>query len=504
MIEAIAKTSAASATNLIGDTTKLEEKTKSITFMLAGWKPFSNESSEWFDPEWMFGVYDEFDIIIGNPPYISTERLQEPLNQHNSRGNFMKSTQVVLMFIATIYHKGLYLSRYTNGGLCAIIFSNKWMRSAYGKKLRKYFASKNPILLIDLGPDIFENATVDTSILLIQNKPNGNTTKALTLTREPRDSNLAEFINLNAVEISGLSEKTWFIGNDAQQRLKLKIEETGKPLKEWKLSISYGVKTGLNEAFIIDSATRERLCREDSRSAEILKPLLRGKDIKRYHYNWAGLWLILAKYGSNKYMKNDYPAIFGHLSKFEEKLRDRGQCKYTRATNIKNGDYGGQHHWIELDNNPGNDYVALFEKEKIAWQEMAQHPQFTYDEQGYFCLDTCRILTGINIKYLTGFFNSKCFNYVFSKFYAGGGLGDKGVRYKSEFMKVCPIPAVTTENKHIVEKIEDLLCQISALKNQDSKADTTELEHQIDQLVYQLYDLTPDEIAIVEGNHFKT
>jgi hypothetical protein len=429
----------------------------------------------------MFGVYNGFDIVIGNPPY---EQLQKEggklanLYQNCNYQTFERTGDIYALF----YERGIEILK--PGGHLCYISSNKWMRAAYGKKLRKYFTGKNPILLIDLGPDIFENATVDTSILLIQNKPNGNTTKALTLTREARDSNLAEFINLNAVEISGLSEKTWFIGSDAQQRLKLKIEETGKPLKDWNVNIYRGILTGLNEAFIIDDATKEKLCREDPCSAEILKPLLRGKDIKRYHYNWAGLWLVQTGYDLN--IPKLYPAVYSHLLQYKAKAKQR--------------DDQGKNWW----NLRACVYYDEFEKEKIAWQEMAQHPQFTCDEQGYFCLDTCRILTGINIKYLTGFFNSKCFNYVFSKFYAGGGLGDKGVRYKSEFMKVCPIPAVTTENKHIVEKIEDLLCQISALKNQDSKADTTELEHQIDQLVYQLYDLTPDEIAIVEGNHFKT
>ena len=374
------------------------------------------------------------------------------------------------------------------------------MRTAYGRVYANIWPVKL-LLLIDLGPDVFDSATVDTCILLIQNADSANNMKGLTLAKEDKDKNIAELVNKNAVDIQKLTEKTWFIGSGAEHILKLKIEAAGVPLKDWDININYGIKTGLNEAFIIDTATKEKLCAEDPKSVEILKPILRGRDIKRYHYNWAGLWLIFipwhfplhgnceiqgASREAEEAFKAQYLFIYNHLKGYKEKLSRRNVAET-----------GVRYEWYALQRWAAN-YHPEFEKEKIVWQEMARQPQFSYDSYNFYCLDTCRLLTGKNIKYLAGIFCSSHFNYTFSNYYAGGGLGEKGVRYKSEFMKTYPIPVISNENRSYIDLIGNLVSQITALKKQDKNADTQELEREIDQLVYKLYDLTPEEIAIVE------
>ena len=177
------------------------------------------------------------------------------------------------------------------------------MRAGYGEKLRRFFLKYNPKILIDLGPGIFDSVTVDTSILFLhkpiveQQSRESIQIRAATYTDKTKSLN--ETLEFNSVILSNLSVDTWFIGNDNEQKLKGKIERIGKPLKDWDVNIYYGIKTGLNEAFIIDDTKRQEIldnCKDDDerrRTEAIIKPILRGRDIKRYHYEWAGLWVIV-------------------------------------------------------------------------------------------------------------------------------------------------------------------------------------------------------------------
>jgi adenine-specific DNA-methyltransferase len=220
---------------------------------------------------------------------------------------------------------------------------------------------------------VFKSATVDTSILLLQRAPNQNRLLAFTYT--DRTQSLRDALQAHAAPMPSLTKDAWFIGGDAEHRLKQKIERIGKPLREWDVNIYYGIKTGLNEAFIIDTDTRQRIldaCKdaaERQRTEAIIRPVLRGRDIKRYTYEWKGLWVILAKFGFYK-EAHLYPAIVAHLSQYEQALKNRGQCRYGRTGKQSIADYPGQHHWLELDNNPRDEYLAEFEKEKVVWKRV--------------------------------------------------------------------------------------------------------------------------------------
>jgi type II restriction/modification system DNA methylase subunit YeeA len=370
------------------------------------------------------------------------------------------------------------------------------MRAGYGEKLRDYFAKHtNPLLLIDLGPGVFESATVDTNILLLQRAPNQNRLRAFTYT--DRAQSLRDAMQAHAAPMPPLTKDAWFIGGDAEHRLKQKIEAIGKPLREWGVKIYRGILTGLNDAFIIDTATRQRIldaCKdaaERQRTEAIIKPILRGRDIKRYTYEWKGSWVILIPAGwTNKYrgqepaedfIRRNMPSLMSHLSRFEAKARARDD----------QGDY-----WWEL--RPCA-YYPEFEKEKVVWQELAQGSQFALDEEGrFFVSNTAYIMTGTHLRYLLGYLNSRLNEITYSRWYCTK-LGSSGTRWLNQHVLSIPVPPITPENQSLVSQIESLVDQILARKRGNPNADTRDLERDIDQLVYRLYDLSPDEIRLVEG-----
>jgi hypothetical protein len=445
----------------------------SKTYKIASWKPFSHEKADWFDPLWMFGL-DGFDIVIGNPPYVQLQKEGGRLaNMYKDCGykTFQRTGDIYALF----YESGI-TSLKEKGNLC-FITSNKWMRAGYGKSLRNFFTEHNPIMLIDLGPGIFQQATVDTNILIIEKRTNQNNFKAVTLQKTKNSSlDIADYFNRNSVTLQNLTDNAWFIGSEAEQKLKEKIEKIGVPLKDWDVNIYYGIKTGLNEAFIIDTATKEKLCKEDPKSAEIIKPILRGRDIKRYSYEWAGLWILATGYDIN--VPKKYPAVYKHLVKHEEKARKR--------------DDQGANWW----NLRACKYYKDFEGEKIVWKALSLKPAFSYVKEWIYNNDKANLLTSdkIPLKYLLGIFNSKIFDWQFKNIGINMGMG---YEYKIQFIEKIIIPLITSLNKSTVTGIELLVTSI--LSKKEKKQSTVEEEKKIDTLVYKLYELTDEEIRIVEG-----
>lgn len=460
--------------------------------LLSYWDPFGDYQTNWFDARWMFGIENGFDIVIGNPPYIQLQKdfdgKQKFADLYKNEGyqTFARTGDIYCLF----YEQGIEILK-QDGVLC-FITSNKWMRANYGKPLRKYLSSKNPLTLLDLGPGVFNAATVDTNILLVRNREvNNHNLKAIALKKKQKNHVLK---NLDYLHLKKLGEESWIILTPKEQKIKDKIERIGTPLKDWDVKINYGIKTGYNEAFIIDGPTKDRLIAEDPNSAEIIKPILRGRDIKRYKAEFADKWLILVKFGDYKNLSQKYPAIYNHLLRYKAKLQKRGQCSYSRNKLQNNKkEYPGQHHWLELDNNPQEQYVEEFGKEKIVFQEMVQVSTFSYDTEGYFCNDTGRIITGESIKYLLSVLNAKAFFIFIKKFYGGGELGEKGVRMKHTFIEKCPIPIPGTKIK---EKLELIINEI--LKKIDNGISTQLEEKKIDIIIYHLYQLNYDEVLIVD------
>jgi adenine-specific DNA-methyltransferase len=481
--------------------------------LLANWDPYDqNASAPFFDPKWMLGLSTGFDIVLGNPPYI---QLQKSYDQNSIYADLYKDKKYKKYkdlykdqnyktfdprgdIYCLFYERGVELLR--EEGILAYITSNKWMRAGYGEKLRQYFVTHtNPLLLIDLGPDVFESAAVDTNILLLQRAPNQNRLRAFTYT--DRTQSLRDALQTHAAPMPPLTKDAWFIGGDPEHDLKQKIERIGKPLREWDVNIYYGIKTGLNKAFIIDTDTRQSIlnaCEDDDerqRTEAIIKPILHGRNIKRYTYEWEGLWVI-GTFPALRLDIDDFPALKKYfLDKFDIRQLEQSGKKYPnlgfnarKKTNNK---------WFETQDRIA--YYAELKKEKLVYSEIVREPQFYYDKGKFYVEATAFLMTGSHLRYLCGLLNSRPVEFFFKRYYAGGGLGEEGYRYKKAFLEKLPIPPITPKNQSLVAQIESLVDQILAQKRGNPDADTRDLERAIDELVYRLYDLTPDEIRLIES-----
>ena len=273
-----------------------------------------------------------------------------------------------------------------------------------------------------------------------------------------------------------------------------KMETVGTPLKYWDVKINRGITTGCNDAFVIDDGTKQALIAADPKSANIIKPVLRGRDTQRYRGRWAGLWIIIAKFGSYKTLPKDYPAIYQHLRSFEERLKERGQCRYTRSkkTNIK--DYPGQHHWLELDNNPKDEYLELFAEEKLFWMDLTDKGRFAYVKEEIFCNNTAFTMSGKPLKYLCAVLNSNMAYWFMRNTALTSGMGT--TRWVVFTVETIPIPKIAVDEQRPFIRLVD---SILSAKADDPAADTGEWEEEIDKLVYELYGLTEEEVGTVEG-----
>ena len=431
---------------------------------LAGWNPYDqNAVAEFLDPSWMFGVNDGFDIVIGNPPYVQLQNNGGALAKQYEKESykvFAKMGDIYCLF----YERGAQLLK-QHGHLC-FITSNKWMRSGYGEKTREYFTTQtNPKLLVDFaGVKVFESATVDTNILLFEKAKNEHKTICAVTSKENKDSikNLSVFVQQqHSVSSFDKGGESWVILSEIEQSIKRKIEAVGTPLKDWDIQINYGIKTGFNDAFIISTEKRDEIlsnCKneeERKKTAELIRPILRGRDIKRYSYDWANLWLVYIPWHfplhldnsiqgcsekAEKEFQKQYPAIYNHLLGYKKQLSARNKAET-----------GIRYEWYALQR-WGANYWEDFFKPKIMYAEIVQEPKFYLDKKNFLPEATSFLLTGENLEYLVKVFNSKITAYLFKTFYAGGGLGEAGFRYKKAFFENLPIPRIDKQQIQSVEK----------------------------------------------------
>jgi len=472
-----------------------------------------NASAEWFDPEWMFGVKppsprDEggFDIVIGNPPYVRQEKIRhlKPALQSQHYRVWTSTADLYTYF----YEKGYQLL--TPEGVLCFISSNKWLRAKYGEKLRAFLKENTEVLnIVDFsGHPVFEQ-TVDTNIILFRKRPPAeNHRLSFTNITSKVDGDIVTYIRQfqKTIPQKSLSPGAWTLTEEAVLRLKEKIERVGVPLKEWDVGIYFGIKTGFNKAFIIDTETKEEILRncrtEEERrvTEEIIRPILRGRDIGRYYYRWAGLWLIKIESGwtnrhkksrePEKFFKSTLPAIYEYLISF---ANDKGKGK-----GLLNRDDQGDY-WWELR---PCEYYHEVESNKLVWPMVSTKScMFAYIESKYYVNNKCYLITckeKISLKVILGILNSKLGWWLFNTQEAS--LGTKSLEIRKEGVEYFPILPLTPQNKTIVKKIETLVDKILKRKSKNPESDTSELEKKIDRLVYKLYKLTPEEIGIVEGD----
>ncbi|MDU9805089.1 class I SAM-dependent DNA methyltransferase [Helicobacter pylori] len=441
------------------------------------------------------GDFLGFDCIIGNPPYIRQEQIKDlkPLLQKQYHNFYNSTADIYTYFFALSYHL------LKEKGFNAFITSNKYARAKYGAKLREWLLKKTTLVsYMELNAlKVFESATVDTSIMsfIKQTPPKESDFKYYEPTPDDK-SNLKSTPYLSMRQ-NALSTESFIFADATLLNLRDKIESVGTPLKDWDIQINYGIKTGANEAFIIPTEKREEIlnaCKtqeERERTERLIKPILRGKDIKRYSYEWAHLWVINTHNGYTSAFKSKippidiakYPATKAHLDAHYDAITtrcDQGDTPY----HLRNCAY-----------------LEDFEKEKIVYPETSQGAYFIYENSGIFLEKTAFMIVSdaYNLKLLTALLNSKLITFYFKNFCGGCILGKSGYQYNKHALEKIPIPKITPQNQELAHKITDGAKQILALKEKDPKANTQKLEKEIDALVYQLYHLTDEEIKIIEN-----
>lgn len=484
---------------------------------------FENKPVKFFNIKYFFPDATEgFDIIIANPPYVRQERIKDIKRALKAQNYevFSGTSDLYTYF----YEKGHDLLK--ENGILTFISSNKWMRAKYGEKLRKFLKNKTQILkIIDFnGVSVFP-ATVDTEITIFEKAKTAGeyNLKFRDMNNYEQGEDLVSYIGekLQDYNAKDLSEDTFSLTDEKTLLIKKKIERIGTPLKNWDVKIYRGVLTGFNEAFIIDTVKRNEIlknCKDNNerkRTEEIIKPILRGRDIGRYYYKWKELWVIVIPAGwtnknrgekrSEEYFKKRYLAIYKYLKEIGDKIENgelqiRGRGLYNRDDQ---GDY-----WWELRHCA---YYPEFEKEKIVWQHVSGRYDFAYVDKGIYLNNALFVITHLkhNLTELTlilAVLNSKIGDVLLLLFTNLSTLGKYAYGAKDKMERI-PIPPITSQNQPLVSQIESLVDQILAITSKNSydpKGNTEdnkkvkELEHQIDQLVYKLYDLTPEEIKIVE------
>jgi hypothetical protein len=423
------------------------------------------------------GDFTGFDVVIGNPPYIQLQKMgleSDALEKQNFE-TFAKTGDIYQLF----YEVGVNLLR-NNGQLC-FITSNKWMRTDYGKVTRNYFGNKcNVQFVVDFGMgQMFDSATTYTNILLLTKQ---NPSSTVFLCRVKNDYKLQipleEYVLDNLVEVENPKDNSWVVYEKSEYQLIKKIEAQGIPLKQWNIQINRGILTGFNEAFIIDTITRDRLVKEDPRSAEIINPILRGEDIKAYVPQWEGKWLINTHNGMKARgiapinVERDYKAVYKWLSQFKPQLERRLDKGY---------------HWTNLRNCA---YVEDFNKPKIIYPNMTKYLPFVYDKGSFFINDKGFIMTGGYLNYLTIFLNSNFFRFCYKEYFPE--LLGEARELRKVFFENINIKPVEDESWY-----KEILDQI--LHQKKKELTIGDLQKQVEEKLFDLYELNTDERTLIQS-----
>ena len=273
------------------------------------------------------------------------------------------------------------------------------------------------------------------------------------------------------------SSESWVIYNPIESNIKDKINSIGTPLGQWNININFGIKTGFNGAFIISSETKDDLIAADPKSADLIRPILRGRDIQRYGYSFANLWLINVHNGlKEQNIKpidiNDYPAIKSHLDAFYPKLAKRAD-KGVTPYNLRNCAY-----------------LNDLSKQKIIWGEISDKPKFAIDVEGRYTPEaTTFMMTGDHLKYLLCFLNSSLSEYFFAKIGTTTGMGT--LRWKKYLIETLPVPVVDNETMNQLEYIIDSMIA-------EPEKRTNYIEN-INSVIYSIFDFSAEEIAFIEN-----
>jgi adenine-specific DNA-methyltransferase len=444
------------------------------------------------------GDFEGFDLLIANPPYIQHRELAHissylKTNYSTYSGTADISTYFFEKIIEVLKSKGIF----------SVINSNKFFNAEYGKKLRSFLSNFNVKSIINFEQvPIFEEALVSSAIFVVEKQIPASTFDYLKFFKEKVVS-LDTYLN-NEVKFSIISQETlksenWLFNDLSTDSILDKIKSKGVPISnDTSLDIKRGITTGLDEAFLINDTVKELLLKLEPNIIKVVKPLLKGKDINKYFIKQNALNLLFIPWhypneedktitGSSliaeKNFKSQLPTLYSHLEKYKSQLSKRNK-----------DETGIRYEWYALQR-CANTYYDDFYKEKIVWGLISGNWGFAYDNNGHFLTSASFFLTSNNIslKFILGLFNSELFRYYFIRVgeYTAGG---------AYVLKKTSVEKFVIPNVSIAEQDSLIILVDKILNAKKINQNTTDLEQQIDRFVYQLYNLTPDEIAIVENS----
>lgn len=393
---------------------------------------------------------EKFDIVIGNPPYVRQEKIKEIkpyLKQH-----YETYTGVADLYVY-FFEKGLHVLK--KEGYLGYISSNKFTKANYGKQLRKYIL-KNTVFekYVDHTWDkIFESATVHSSVIVLENNP----------------KNVGNQILINnefLLDQSRLNDESWSIESPEILDLREKIENSGTKLKEFSdLNFYRGILTGYNEAFIIDKFTKQALIKEDPKSEEIIKPMIRGRDVLRWVINYKDIYLIFTRRGIDI---DSYPAVKRYLEQFKDRLtpKNKGQ---------KIGRKPGDYEWFEIQDTVA--YYYEFEQEKIVYPVIVPRTFAVYDNRGFFTNDKCFIITSnnLNLKFLSALLSSKTLNFIFR--FLASTLEGKRYEMRKISIEQLPIYPASAEQQQPLIELTELMLDVNKQLQEEVKGFQDWLNH---------------------------
>ena len=447
-------------------------------------------------------VFDKqgFDIIIANPPYLQLARIPAEAAQYQREGydTFEKTGDIYGLF----YEQGVRLLR--PGGVLTYITSNSWLQTQYGKPLRQLFAQQtDPLTLLNFADTrLFETAVVETNILLARRdgslKPPGQfTMQAATVGPDfdKETESLTSYIARTAFTIADLPAEGWAVGDEQASVLKKLMEENGKKLGTWEVEINRGILTGYNPAFIISAEQKQILVESDAKNEPIIKPTLKGRDLKRYTYSFNDEWTIFIPW---HFPLHEDPQIMGSSSKAEKAFDEQYSSLYKYLLTHRDAlskrnqaETGIRYEWYALQR-CGATFYKDISKPKLLWAELSDAPKFTYDDAGMLPNKTVFMMVGKQLKYLLAILNSKSALWYFNQIATTSGMGTTlWAKFKIEQL---PVPEPSAE---VEAQLTTLVNMVLTMKRQLPTADTLAYEAQIDALVFRAYGLSETDMLYV-------
>lgn len=466
-----------------------------VTHSLSAWNPFTNDPTDWFDQEWMFGIEDGFDIVISNPPYVEHKKLKDISKiLKGSYTVYTGSSDLSVYF----FERGIELLK--DGGTLVYINTNKFFSTEYGKKLRQYLLKYEIKTLLNFEQvPVFENVLVSSCVTVINKLETSNVSyiKYKGLHKEKKwKEKVASSVGYEDYPSIFLNDSEWSFLDQNEIGLKKKIESRGKKLKDIPgVSIKRGVTTGYDPAFIIKDSSPIAKIADD-----ISKPLLKGEHIKSYVNNKSNLRLLFIPWhypladgdsspttlqDAERKLLETRPDLYKYLKTHEDKLKSRNKSET-----------GIRYEWYALQRCAAS-YSDLFTEHKIVWPLTAGKWGFAYDGDGHYLASGSFMLVSrsLDLNFILGILNSKLMEYYFKH----TGVMTAGGAYTLKKSTIEDFP-IATSDPDLRGKIIELASKITLVKSRDVNADTSATEEEINDLVYKLYDLSKEEINIVESS----